>query len=387
MIIDIEIFGHPYHSYNYTFWNNSDLIILFNTYCDNYDSALHYIDGIFALHLTHDNGVEQWITDPFGEYPIFINNIDGKILPNFNNNDTYIPNSSYILLADRNYDKSYHSNRMNADGAIPFITPWKNWKVSTPSTIYTINNSKISTVKYQLIEYPDDSYIDAFSNCIRGLSKSRKVLIPLSAGYDSRGIYSVITGDNSIDYYRYTYGAEKEYIDSLELDSNCMPDFDGDYEKQIKNHILDMNGMGDIYYKCHNFYIQQYWDNYDILFTGDGGNEFLSKPNFNHSAIYATGDGHHYKTQINKIKTVSPYCNKRFLYLANKTGRSRYEIIHSIICANNDKLLDFEFYSGDRLTGNKLSNFGHSFNFNTKAKYLNLYYEAMNGMSMREQDT
>ena len=207
MIIDIEIFGHPYHSYNYTFWNCSDLIILFNTYCDNYDSALHYIDGIFALRLIHDNDVEQWITDPFGEYPIFINNIDGKILANFNNNDVYIPNSSYMLLADRNYDKSYHSNKMSTDGAIPFITPWKNWKVSTPSTIYTINNSKISAVKYQLIEYPDDSYIDVFSNCIRALSKSRKVLIPLSAGYDSRGIYSVITGDNSIEYYRYTYGA------------------------------------------------------------------------------------------------------------------------------------------------------------------------------------
>lgn len=376
MILAAEIYGHPYSTETYNLLNTNDIIDIFSS-TKNIDLAIKNIDGIFVLHLIYHNGKDVWITDPFGEYPIFVNERDANIVVNFVLGDKYDKNDAYYMLATKNNDKSYHSNLITDASHMPMITPWRNWNVAEPCSIYTIKNREISHRKYQLYRYDtNETYTDIFASIIKNTAKNKKVLLPLSAGYDSRGIYSIIKG-NGISYNRYTYGNEKSFVDEIDNTKNCVPNFDGDYDNQISKHILSMNGMGDIYFKCHNFYIQDYWNDYGVLFTGDGGNEFLCKDNMLHSYVYATGDGHHYKTQANRIVTISPYCGKKLLNIANRQGLSRKEIITSIIKEYCPSLLEYEFYSGDLMTNNKYSNFGHNFPFNTKLKYLQQYYAKM----------
>ena len=376
MITSVEIYGHPYAAETYNLLSTDDIADIFNS-VRNIDLAIKYIDGIFAIHLVYHNGKNVWITDPFGEYPIFVNEKDANIVVNFKPGNKYDKNDVYYMLATKNSDKGYHSNIVAGSSHIPMVTPWRNWNVAEPCSIYTIKNREISHRKYQLYRYETkETYVDIFASIIKNMAENRKVLLPLSAGYDSRGIYGVIKG-SGIAYSRYTYGNEKQFVNRMDNSESCMPEFDGDYNSQVSKHILSMNGMGDIYFKCHNFYIQDYWKEYDILFTGDGGNEFLCKDDMSHSYVYATGDGHHYKTQADRIITISPYCSKKLLNAANRQGLSRKEIITTIIRECCPSLLGYEFYSGDSMTNNKYSNFGHSFQFNTKLKYLQQYYEKM----------
>ena len=264
MITSVEIYGHPYAAETYNLLSTDDIADIFNS-VRNIDLAIKYIDGIFAIHLVYHNGKNVWITDPFGEYPIFVNEKDANIIVNFKPGIKYDKNDVYRMLATKNSDKGYHSNIVAGSSHIPMVTPWRNWNVAEPCSIYTIKNREISHRKYQLYRYETkETYVDIFASIIKNMAENRKVLLPLSAGYDSRGIYGVIKG-SGIAYSRYTYGNEKQFVNRMDNSESCMPEFDGDYNSQVSKHILSMNGMGDIYFKCHNFYIQDYERRKDSL--------------------------------------------------------------------------------------------------------------------------
>ena len=378
----VEVFGYPIHTLKRVLLTAEEIESIF-MHLSNVQLITNYIDGIYVIHY-HSNDADIWITDAFGEYPIFVNYKQSVITTDFK--DIYDKNVLYEKLAKINYDKGYHSNRQSEEieNILP-ITPFRDWYIAKPCHIYVISNGVIKKYPYNFefstngigFKNIDLDFVNVFSETIINISKNSKVLIPLSAGYDSRAIYSVLYGNN-VNYNRYTYGNEKKYIDSWKLDNNVFPEFDGNYKEYVDKHIFDMNGMGDIYYKCHNFYLQDnYWNDYDLLFTGDGGNEFLSKKDNSFAMVYATGDGHHYKTQCKKIKTISPYCSRLFLSLVKETGLSRKEVITEVIKTNCKKLLDYDFYSGSEMTNNEYSNFGHKFSFNTKYTYLKQYYKEM----------
>lgn len=384
--MNIVIYGHPYHSLDYYFYEENSLIELFKS--KPLEEALNYIDGVFALCIKEDNK-ETWITDFYGLYPIFYNAKEKKVCVNFNNDKTQEVNSKYLSLCEKNLDTRYHSAAYKRPYSLEILdllhfmrhnelyysTPWVNWQVLTPATILVIENGKCDNKKYNIdsnFEIDEPEFI--FINSIEKTCQNRKSLIPLSAGYDSRAMYSVLT-KYSENVSRYTYGKEKEFVDAFCHTDSVMPEFDYNYEKILNNNICVMNGMGDMYYKCHNLFIQPSFYDYDILYTGDGANEFLSRPYHNiYSFVYATGDGHHYKTQTNKIKTMPPNCQKRLIASKKiKTEEDRVLFSKSIIEKTNAGLLEIPFHTGDSLTDNRSSNFGHNFDFNSKLKYVKAY--------------
>jgi hypothetical protein len=375
--MQINIYGYPYNLYEYYLYNSENIKNIIENNYKNIDNALNYIDGIFAINIIDDN-IEYWITDPYGLYPIFINNIENKIVVNFNNSMELIPDKTYSFICHLNKDTSYHSNAISevmykSCKGVPRNSPWNNWCVSEPQTIYTIQNNKISQHIYSIENCIDEEDpADIFINTIKKFSNNRKVLIPLSAGYDSRGIYSVLT-KVSTDYHRYTYGIEKDFVNSWNSNDNCLPEFDYNYEYQISKNLNRMNGMADMYYKCHNFFIQPYWTNYDIMLTGDGSNEFINRKSDGRKFLYATGIGHHYKTQCDNIIQIAPYCQKRLINISKKRNIARIDLITNIINKTNNDLMKIPFYTGLTLTKDTHSNFKYKFNFNTKETYLNRY--------------
>lgn len=394
----LKIYGTVYHSLNYDILNSESLFDLIFKNNENLSdiSKLDYIDGIYSiLYENEDNKII--ITGAHGLYPLFYNVNTLEVINNFNKDSNFQPNHDYINLAEKNFDKSYHSllsNNLQIDikniiSRKIFISPFKYWNVTPPASIIFLNkkNKNIKIIYYNVyseLEPQQPEYL--IENCLLKLSKDKKVLIPLSAGYDSRAIFSVLV--NNADVSRYTYGSESYFIDNIignDLNfSNCISDHLNDYNNYdyyVRKYCLTMNGMGDLYYKVHNLYIQKYFKEYDILFTGDGSNEFIENhkkvPYYIYTSQYATGDGHHYKTQCNVITSLSPYCQKRLLYsVKNKNSRKlRIDICKNLIEKHYKKLLEYPFYSGNEYTKNDNSNFGHKFDFNTKKKYLNIFYE------------
>jgi len=404
-MINLKVFGHPYNSFDYVFINDDEVFnILFrkDDNLDNYNS-IDLIDGIFSIVYENENYLII-ISDPYGLYPLFYNKKEMKVVDNFTdcNDCSYEKNNTYINLVKSNLDKSYHSTldsnitKENSKKIIIkeiiskkcFVTPFKDWEVVQPGCIIKINKkTNNEKIYYYNIVNIDKKYLESpekiIEDCILKLSTNKKVLVPLSAGYDSRTVFSVLYNNRNVS--RYTYGKEKEFIDSnfIGID-NCIKnhfnDFDN-YDSYVRKYCLEMNGMADAYYKIHNFYIQNNYLNYDIMFTGDGNNEFVGNHKNTlymfYSARYATGDGHHYKTQARKIKTVSPYCQKRLLTaVKGKNSDSlRKEICLNLINKYNKQFANIPFYSGNEYTNNKNSNFGHDFLFNTKERYLEIYYE------------
>lgn len=399
----IKIYGNPYHSLEYYFLNENDIYnIIFKNNEDLKDiTKIDYIDGIFSIVFENEKFI-YIISDPYGLYPIFYNENEMLFTDNFDyykNKIEFEKNNDYIDLATKNYDISYHSN-LNINNSLNMvkqilketclITPFKNWKITKPGTITILNKTEKTkkTILYNIFNITLDLIEpeQIIEKCILELSKNKKVLLPLSAGYDSRTILSVLLNNRNFD--RYTYGKEKEYVDTI-FDKiglkNVLPNNFSDYnniDQYVTKYCLEMNGLGDLYYKVHNMVIQDIFYNYDVLFTGDGSNEFIgnNKDNFYlfYSFRYTTGDGHHYKTQSRKIKSVSPYCQKRLFSVLKNTKKSdslRRKICENIIRKNNKQLLDFDIYSGDSYTQNKYSNFGFIFDYNTKLKYLNIFYE------------
>lgn len=394
----IKIYGTVYHSLDYTILDNDSLFdLVFKGNKDLSDiSRLDYVDGIFSI-LYENEDYKIIVSDAYGLYPLFYNIDTLEITDNFNKNLDYQSNSKYINLAEKNLDKSYHSllsGNIHTDikdiiTRRIFISPFKYWNIVPPASIAYLDkkNKNIKIVYYNIyseLEPQQPEYL--IENCLLRLSRDKKVLVPLSAGYDSRAIFSVLINNTNVS--RYTYGSESYFIDNIigsDLDiKNCIYDHFNDYDNYdyyVKKYCLTMNGMGDLYYKVHNLYIQKYFKEYDILFTGDGSNEFIENHKkvsyYIYTAQYATGDGHHYKTQCNVITSLSPYCQKRLLYsVKNKNSRKlRIDICKNLIQKYYKKLLEYPFYSGNEYTKNDNSNFGHKFDFNTKKKYLNIFYE------------
>lgn len=394
----IKIYGTAYHSLNYSLLNNDSLFdLVFKGNEDLSDiSRLDYVDGICSIvYESEDSRIV--VSDPYGLYPLFYNINTHEVTDNFDKSLEYELNCKYIDLAEKNLDKSYHSlltGNLQVDikdivTRKIFISPFKYWNVTPPaSIIYLDKKSKSTKIVYYNIyselEPQQPEYL--IESCLLRLSENKKVLVPLSAGYDSRAIFSILI--NNADVSRYTYGSESCFIDStigtnLNIE-NCITDhFNGydNYDYYVRKYCLTMSGMGDLYYKVHNLYIQDYFKHYDILFTGDGSNEFIENsrrmPYYIYTAQYATGDGHHYKTQCNNIISLSPYCQKRLLYtIKNKSSRElRVSICKNLIQKHYKKLLEYPFYSGNEYTKNNNSNFGHKFDFNTKKKYLDIFYE------------
>lgn len=398
--MNLKIFGNPYHSLEYSFLNKDEIYDLLFKNDENLEniSSLDFLDGVFSLVYENDDYLII-ISDPYGLYPIFYNKKELKAVDNFTDiaNYKFEKSSTYETFVKNNLDKSYHSvlgsNVLQEDirkiiSKKCFESPFKNWKIVPPGCVIKINKkTKIEKFYYYNVIDINEKYLEEpekiIENCVLSLSSNKKVLSPLSSGYDSRTIFSILY--NNRDVSRYTYGKEKEFVDSNFIGiPNCIQDHFSDfenYDSYVKKYCLEMNGMGDIYYKIHNFYIQNNYYNYDIMFTGDGNNEFVGnhKNTFHlfYSARYATGDGHHYKTQARKIKAVPPYCQKRLLsVIKGKNSDSlRREICLKLINKYNKQFLDIPFYSGDEYTKNMNSNFGHRFFFNTKEKYLHIFYE------------
>lgn len=393
----LTIYGYPYHSTEYYFYDNASLLQLFKTYnvldnVDNIKKALNYIDGVFAVQIRYDDN-EIWISDYYGLFPLFYNPTEQKVIINFMQDMNVEKNKNYIDMCDKNIDNKYHSNIpiKNKDAIVEMsipnmisiknkiqkylITPFKDWYILSPATIIYLKTKEKYMYTIDKGFYPEDIET-IFINTIAKLSKNKSILIPLSAGYDSRCIFSVATKYVS-SFYRYTYGVEKEFVDSHFKYDNVITDYTYNEQEIINQNILRMNGMSDIYYKTHNFHIQQYFKNFDILFTGDGANEHLKQYKNLFKYFYATGDGHHYKTQAEKIITVPPYSQKRII--SNKkyytTQLDRQEFSKNIINLTNKDLLQIPFYSGNVLTKNKASNYGHTFSFNTKLEYIHTYYK------------
>lgn len=368
--LDVTIYGYPYHSYDYYFHNKDSISDLINTL--DIEEALEYIDGVFCLCITLNDNV-LWITDPYGLYPIFINEENNIISHNLNS--PIIKNNVYYIYVDKYFNDSGYNSNLTNSGHVLSITPWKKWQVCKPQHIYSIKDNKIVNYKYSMItKYSNPAEI--VIEMITKLSKNKKILVPLSAGYDSRAIYSVLSKTTN-NYDRYTYGTEKKYVDSyLPVKDNIIQkDLYFNSEDIINRNILRMNGMADIYYKLHNFKLQEevFYD-YDILFTGDIANEGIDKDLNVYSMILSTGIGHHFKTQCEKIICAPPYAQKRLIFSVKKDNINRINLIETIISKSNQELLKHKFYSGRTYT-KTVSNFGYNYTFNTRKKYLERYYE------------
>ena len=398
-INNLKIYGNPYHSLDYYFLNKEEIFIILFENDANLEtiSSLDFIDGVFSLFYENEDYLII-VSDPYGLYPLFYNKKELKVIDSFSDCEyDYKINNEYVNSCKKNLDKSYHSalsaNNLQDDlrkiiNKKCFDSPFKEWKIVQPGCVVKINKkTKIEKSYYYNVIDINEKYLkkpeELIEDCILFLSKNKKVLVPLSSGYDSRTIFSILYKNRNVS--RYTYGKEKEFVDSNFINiPNCIEkhfiDFEN-YDKYVLKYCLEMNGMGDIYYKIHNFFIQDNYLNYDIMFTGDGNNEFVGNHkntlHLYYSARYATGDGHHYKTQAKKIKAVPPYCQKRLLSAikGKNSDMLRREICINLINKYNSQFLDIPFYSGDEFTKNMNSNFGHEFSYNTKEKYLNTFFE------------
>jgi len=400
--MNVNIYGHPYHSLDYHFYTKEELVILFMKY--TIQTVLNYVDGSFAIQILKDNE-EIWITDYYGLYPVFYNPIEKKVCVNFTKDMNLEIEYKYIDLCKKNIDKQFKSNypTQSIDDSLFIIfdyffqknkisicnkyniTPWKNWFVLPPSCICIIRNNELIIKKYDI---DSDFYITSpeiiFIESIKKVIKNHICLLSLSAGYDSRAIYSVV---DNCDVF--TRDIEYEYVNKWAKTINIQMD-EIFFEKNKTDFIHQLNGMCDVC-AIKNFFMSfKLYYNYDLLLYGVGANQWLS----GYTGIlwqlrYATGLGHFYKLESNKIKTFSPFLQKRLIVAYKKnyqTKQNGFEKNH--FCRNiieQQKRYDLLKINFVRIYMRKYSNkksylstktWGYS--YNTKYNYLSEYYKLYN---------
>jgi len=349
--MNIKIYGHPYHSLDYYFYTEEELILLFTKY--TIQNALDYIDGSFAINIIYDDK-EIWITDYYGIYPIFYNPIEKKVYVNFTK-DMYLEvEPKYIDLCKKNIDEGDHMSNLPIDKyrcleiydmVLLFqkqswiqkfnrylLTVWKNWFILPPGSICIIDKHNMYIEKYQhnLDFYTDRiEPDDIFITTIKNTCMYNKVLCPLTAGWDTRGILSVIT-KYAKTYDRYTFFGYEEEIACLFNLPNVVKNYIGPYEKILNEHITDMNGMAFLCYEPHHFEQQHIFSNYDIVYSGTYANEFLGcLPFLMWQYKYGTGLGHYFKTETRYTKFMPPYLQKRLLSIFEKRKWKNVHIYES----------------------------------------------------------
>jgi len=392
----INIYGKPYHTFEYYPHTEYTILDIYQQYL--FPSFIDYIDGQFAIQILQDDK-EIWITDYYGLYPIFYNDIEKKVCINFIQNMDLEVESKYIDLCKKNLDRDYYSSLpvhfLNFDDFCfynknmldkkYFLTPWKNWFVLPPRSICIIHNNKITIESYLFKKETTNSTHDILVNSIIKTSKQKdNILLALSAGYDTRTLFSILQKYN-ICFDRYTYGIEDEYVTKNLHTYNSIPSFNMcNISNIVNDNISIMNGMGDLYVHVHEIFYEIFLKKYDFVYTGDGGNYFLGYENINIPTIqYAIGNGHYYKHLSNNINLFLPYAQKQIIHnKEQKTKQNRIKILLDIIKQNNEELLNVPCYTKYLYQNNQVSNFPFLFYYNTKYNYIKKYIKHMKGIDI-----
>jgi len=398
--MNIEFYGHPYHSLDYHFYTKEELVTLFSTY--TLENAINYIDGLFAINIIYDDN-EIWINDYYGFFPIFYNIVEKKVCIDFTKDMSLDVEPKYIDLCKKNIDIDLTSNfPIPRNQHIFFqnfillfknekfninryrITPWKNWYVLPSGSICKITKDLLYYYNYTIDTdfYPDDS-INIFVKSIQTVAKNKKCLLSLSAGRDSRNVLSVLQHSEYQCLHTYTRGQQQEFVKLWKSDNINITYNESDFLSMYPNIITSLNGMSNIY-KLKDYYISlQLYKNYDIVFSGLGDSWFTSYPVLLYTIRSETGVGHYFKYIANHINCFfAPFNQKRMisnLHIKKHYGPNTYDrnsLYYNILKKFNDKdLIELPFFN-QYFQQYKKNNFLYN-DINMKYKYVMDYIKYM----------
>lgn len=327
-IMNIKIYGHPYHIYEQCFLNEDNIKELYIKYGNDIHN---YIDGAFSIII--DDTV---ITDYYGYYPLFYNTQNTRIYDNitFNDNESKELNLKYKeYIYNQSQHNLDHSILLSAkknlfNNRLAFETPFKYFRIIPPRCIKTENENTI-IYKSDLIKI--DNYYEYYDTLLTNLIKSsnkKNIVSPITRGYDCRNIYYHLKQHGYTNTIFYNYWPENEYI-SIEFNGSNIHVYDKIYDNLdfidwFNDKIDILNGMSDLYY--YHAKLQPIYDylNEDVLYiNSDGANEYLSNEDKYYTALIENSSHSHVTKLYSRKSTYLPiFANKVLTH--NITDRKQF---------------------------------------------------------------
>lgn len=390
--MNITIYGHPYSLDTMNFLSTNDITELYLKYKND---IVNHIDGAFSIVIETDDYLKV-ITDYYGYYPLFYNIKNHKVLDelHINTGDDYEIDKIYKhYMIEPNMHNINHSIIPDKDDLMlcssALRTPFKNFKLISPRTIktYNKNNKKIKNVRYNAssVCYSTNNPIEYYKTVLSTLinnTKFKKVVAPITGGYDCRNTYYFLTNPDinnvtkEYDMLFYTYEPEVRFVE-INYYFSCLINSIGDIDYNnlcfldyFKDKITLFNGMSNIYYYHSKLSIIDKFLDKDILFiTSDGANEYLLGKN-NDSLIYfnslVENSSHSHvikqysknsiylpifanKVLINSVDDRKTFMNKLSVNLDNEEqeyypGKSNTQMFETIFIKNNKMNIDKMYY-------------------------------------------
>jgi len=374
--MNVTIYGCPYHSLDYHFYTEEELVLLFTKY-ENMNEALNYIDGGFAIKI-QKNTEEIWITDYYNFYPIFYNPIEKKVCVNFvkemdleiNENfllynkiddddnehvNTYInivhkKYLEYMLdknISDKDYKKPTVVNIIkNGVKEKNIVTPWKNWFVVPCGSICKISND-ITITKYNIdVDFHiDDDPRNIILTLIESIKqKNINILTALTNKQHTIYLFDILKEKIPIDkIYLYDRNRIKNttknnsLLKNIYINTNFIDD-DYDFNKILDYCFMDdiltqYNGMIDLLYYIKPLYFFKYNNNLSNFvflksFLGSHCvvlNELLSDDRTQYNFI----QGHIFKMETQHIPIISIYNQKRLYASLLQNNKNLFDYIRN----------------------------------------------------------